>query len=331
VELSGFCMAEITLHYESARAVQSLYANDPAHLRLLDELLGVKATVRDGWLKLSGKASEVEKARGLFEQLHLARQRGVSIRRHEFRYGLGLVAEGRGAELGHLLGERIALSSKRSAITPKTLGQREYVGLIRSKSVVFGVGPAGTGKTYLAMAMGIAALKAGQADRIILTRPAVEAGENLGFLPGDLQEKLLPYLRPLYDALHDMVEVEEIQRFMDRGVIEIAPLAYMRGRTLSRAFVVLDEAQNATTEQMFMFLTRLGQESKCVVTGDPTQVDLSRTRKSGLIEALQALQGVEDIGIHVFQETDVVRHEVVARIITAYRNFRGERNTSLSL
>jgi len=208
-------------------------------------------------------------------------------------------------------------------VVPKTKGQREYLQSIQTRDITFGIGPAGTGKTYLAMAMAVSALKQEKVSRIILTRPAVEAGEALGFLPGDLQEKILPYLRPLYDALHDMLDVEEIQKFMDRGVIEIAPLAYMRGRTLANAFVILDEAQNTTTEQMFMFLTRLGQDSKCVVTGDRTQIDLPRNKRSGLVEAAEALRKVEDIGFHFFEEVDVVRHPLVQKIIHAYREHRG--------
>jgi phosphate starvation-inducible PhoH-like protein len=194
---------------------------------------------------------------------------------------------------------------------------------IEGHDLVFGLGPAGTGKTYLAMAMAIAALKKERVTRIILTRPAVEAGEALGFLPGDLKEKIMPYLRPLYDALHDMVDGEELQRLMERGVIEIAPLAYMRGRTLNHAFVVLDEAQNTTTEQMFMFLTRLGAESKCVVTGDQTQIDLPRNKRSGLVEALEALKAVEGIAFCRFEERDVIRHELVQSIVKAYRRHRG--------
>jgi phosphate starvation-inducible PhoH-like protein len=197
--------------------------------------------------------------------------------------------------------------------------------------LIFGVGPAGTGKTFLAMAMAVAALKNEEVTRIVLTRPAVEAGEALGFLPGDLQEKIFPYLRPLYDALNDMLENEEIQRCMDKGIIEIAPLAYMRGRTLSRSFIILDEAQNTTTEQMFMFLTRLGQDSKCVITGDPSQVDLPYNRKSGLIEAMQALHGTEGIHFTKFDEVDVIRHELVQKIIRAYKAHRGEKTTSLTL
>jgi phosphate starvation-inducible PhoH-like protein len=226
---------------------------------------------------------------------------------------------------------RIQVSAKKPAILPKTFLQKAYVETIRHHDLVFGIGPAGTGKTYLAMAMAISYLKSDKINRIILTRPAVEAGEALGFLPGDLQEKIFPYLRPLYDALYDMLDVEEIQKLMDKGILEIAPLAYMRGRTLNGAFVILDEGQNATTEQMFMFLTRLGAESKCIVTGDPTQVDLPHSKKSGLVEAVQALSPVEGIGFVRFEDTDVIRHELVGKIVRAYKEHRGLRQTSLTL
>ena len=221
-----------------------------------------------------------------------------------------------------LAAERIVCSPRKAPVIPKTPGQRDYVRAIREHDVVFGVGPAGTGKTYLAMAMAVAALKKEQVGRIVLTRPAVEAGEALGFLPGALEEKILPYLRPLYDALYDMLEMDEIQKFMDRGIIEIAPLAYMRGRTLNHSFVVLDEAQNTTAEQMFMFLTRLGNESKCVITGDRTQIDLPRHKRSGLLEAVEVLQNVDGLAIRQLSRKDVVRHPLVQKIINAYEQHR---------
>jgi phosphate starvation-inducible protein PhoH and related proteins len=224
--------------------------------------------------------------------------------------------------LGHLAGVQLLSANRRSPISPKSGQQLAYVQAIQSQDLVFGIGPAGTGKTYLAMAMAVDALKRELVKRVILTRPAVEAGEALGFLPGDLQEKIFPYLRPLYDALYDMISGEEIQKFMDRGVIEIAPLAYMRGRTLNNAFVILDEAQNTTAEQMFMFLTRLGMDSKCVVTGDYTQIDLPPNKASGLIEAMHALKNVTDIQFVEFTERDVVRHPLVQSIIHAYRAYR---------
>jgi phosphate starvation-inducible PhoH-like protein len=209
-------------------------------------------------------------------------------------------------------------------VVAKTVGQKKYLDAIRTHDVTLGVGPAGTGKTYLAVAMALAALREGKVSRLILTRPAVEAGEALGFLPGDLYEKIMPYLRPLHDALHDMLPAEEMQKHTERGVIEIAPLAYMRGRTLNNAFIILDEAQNATTEQMFMFLTRLGINSRAVITGDETQVDLPQHKRSGLVEAHRALRGVEGIAIVEFGKRDVVRHPLVQRIIAAYEDHRGK-------
>jgi len=229
--------------------------------------------------------------------------------------------------LNGLVDTKIFCSPRRPPVMAKTNGQRAYIESIKAHDMTFGIGPAGTGKTYLAMAMAISALKKEEVHRIILTRPAVEAGEALGFLPGDLQDKILPYLRPLYDALHDMLDMEEVQKYIDRGVIEIAPLAYMRGRTLNRAFVVLDEAQNTTTEQMFMFLTRLGADSKCVITGDQTQIDLPANKRSGLIEALHALKEVSGIAFCQFEESDVIRHELVQSIIRAYKEYRGNGKT----
>jgi phosphate starvation-inducible PhoH-like protein len=237
------------------------------------------------------------------------------------------VNEARPDNLGDLVATKIITSARKPPIVARTLGQRNYLDAIQKNDVVFGIGPAGTGKTYLAVAMAVAALKKEQVDRIILTRPAVEAGEALGFLPGDLQQKITPYLRPLYDALHDMLEPEELERYVARETIEIAPLAYMRGRTLSNAFVILDEAQNTTTEQMFMLLTRIGPRSKCIVTGDGTQIDLPLNKRSGLLEALQALKNVSGIGFVYFNDKDVVRHELVRAIINAYQQHRSPANT----
>jgi phosphate starvation-inducible PhoH-like protein len=321
-----------TLEFENPRALQALYANDLRLLKTLEEALKVKVTTREGWVRLEGEPENIEKARRVFQQLDTARKSGVEIRRHEFDYALRSVCEpgqdGNGSNgLGSLVDSKITLSPRRAPIVPKTAGQRNYLQLIDKHDIVFGIGPAGTGKTYLAMAMAVSALKREQVTRIILTRPAVEAGEALGFLPGDLNEKIFPYLRPLYDALGDMLEPEEMQRQMDRGVIEVAPLAYMRGRTLSRAFIVLDEAQNTTTEQMFMFLTRLGPDSKCIVTGDQTQIDLPNNKRSGLIEAMQALKGVEGIAFQFFEERDVVRHQLVQSIVRAYKHYRGVKGS----
>jgi len=306
-----------------ARAPSQLFANDLTLLKKLEETLGVKVTTREGWLKLDGEAAKLEQARRVFDQLERARQGGIPIRKHEFLYALGSVLEAGHSGLDELLDTRILTSPKRPAIVPKTTGQRAYIRAIDEHDIVFGLGPAGTGKTYLAMAMAVSALKREKVTRIVLTRPAVEAGEALGFLPGDLEGKIRPYLRPVFDALYDMVEGEELQRLMERGVIEIAPLAYMRGRTLNHAFVVLDEAQNTTAEQMFMFLTRLGSESQAVITGDPTQIDLPANKRSGLIEALQALEQVPGIAFCHFAERDVIRHELVQAIVRAYRRHRG--------
>jgi len=323
-------MAE-TLDFENPRALQALYANDLRLLKTLEDALKVKVTTREGWVRLEGEPEAVDKARQVFRQLDAARKSGVEIRRHEFDYALRSVTQpgpdGNGGGLDSLLDTKITVSPRRAPVIPKTAGQRDYLQLIEKQDVVFGIGPAGTGKTYLAMAMAVSALKKEQVTRIILTRPAVEAGEALGFLPGDLNEKIFPYLRPLYDALGEMLDPEEMQRHVDRGVIEVAPLAYMRGRTLNRAFIVLDEAQNTTTEQMFMFLTRMGMDSKCIITGDQTQIDLPSNKRSGLIEAMQALKGVEGIAFQFFDERDVVRHPLVQSIVRAYKHYRGVKGS----
>jgi phosphate starvation-inducible protein PhoH and related proteins len=319
-----------TLQFDNARALQNLYANDLKLLQSLEEKLAVKVTTRDGWLRLEGERPNIEKARKVFRELEQARQHGIQIRRHEFQYALDSVSEGSRQPLGQLAGYKVLTPARRAPIVPKSEQQLSYVQSIQAFDIVFGVGPAGTGKTYLAMAMGVDALRKEQVKRIILTRPAVEAGEALGFLPGDLQEKIFPYLRPLYDALYDMLEAEEIQRYMDKGVIEVAPLAYMRGRTLNHVFVVLDEAQNTTAEQMFMFLTRLGADSKCIVTGDQTQIDLPPNKTSGLIEAMRALESVPGIQFTRFTERDVVRHPLVQSIIRAYEVHRAGKGTKKS-
>jgi len=311
-----------TLQFENPRALQSLYANDLKLLKTLEDSLGVKVTTREGWMKLEGEPGRLDKAQHLFKQLESARRKGVDIQKHEFNYALNLVTEARNENLDDLAAIKIVTSPRKSAIIARSAGQRNYLEAIQEHDVVFGIGPAGTGKTYLAVAMAVAALKKEQVDRIILTRPAVEAGEALGFLPGDLEQKITPYLRPLYDALRNMLEPEEMERAIARQIIEIAPLAYMRGRTLNNAFVILDEAQNTTTEQMFMLLTRIGLNSKCVVTGDVTQIDLPANKRSGVVEALQALKTVPGIGTVYLTERDVVRHELVRAIIGAYQQHR---------
>lgn len=317
-----------TLEFESARSLQSLYANDLKLLKNLEDSLGVRVTTREGWVKLEGEPEKLDRAERVFAQLEKARQKGVAIGKHEFSYALDSVTEARPDNLGDVIDAKITTSARKPPIVTRTLGQRNYVEAIQKHDIVFGIGPAGTGKTYLAVAMAVAALKKEQVSRIVLTRPAVEAGEALGFLPGDLQEKITPYLRPLYDSLRDMLEPEEIERNMARQTIEVAPLAYMRGRTLGNAFVILDEAQNTTTEQMFMLLTRIGPNSKCVVTGDVTQIDLPSNKRSGLVEALQALKSVPGIAMVYFNERDVVRHELVRAIINAYQQHRSPANVA---
>ncbi len=316
-------MTAETFEFESARVLGQLFLNDIANLHSVEEALGVKITTREGWLRVEGEQAGVTATGRMFRQLADAQRAGLAIRRYEFGYALRSAGDPKAVGLDSLVITRIQCSPRRAPIIPKNPTQRAYIQAIQQHDMTFGVGPAGTGKTYLAMAMAVSALKKEEVQRIILTRPAVEAGEALGFLPGDLNDKIMPYLRPLYDALHDMVEPDEMQRYFERGVIEVAPLAYMRGRTLNHAFVVLDEAQNTTGEQMFMFLTRLGTESKAVITGDPTQIDLPHNKKSGMVEALAALHGIEGIAFAQFGDRDVIRHELVQRIVSAYRHHRG--------
>ena len=315
-------MPTVTLQYESARQAQQLFDNNPANLRLLQEELEIQATSRDGWIKLEGNDENLAHAKDIFASLKDQLDSGQRPRQSDLVKAIQTVKEDGGEALKGLKSQTITTSPKKPSVIPKTVGQKEYIQAITAHDVTFGVGPAGTGKTYLAMAMAVSALQLGDVSRIILTRPAVEAGEALGFLPGDLREKLSPYLRPLHDALLDMVPAEEVQRHMERETIEIAPLAYMRGRTLNNAFVILDESQNTTNEQMFMFLTRLGYHSKAVVTGDPTQVDLPPSKQSGLIEALLTLRHTEGIAIKEFGQNDVVRHPLVQKIINAYETRR---------
>jgi len=317
-------MSEVqTFEFESARVLGQLFLNDLGNLRSVEQALGVKITTREGWLRIEGEPADVAGAGRMFRQLDDAMRGGLAIRRYEFNYALRGARDPSAVGLDSLVVTRIQCSPKRAPIIPKNAMQRQYIQAIQQHDMTFGIGPAGTGKTYLAMAMAVSALKKELVHRIILTRPAVEAGEALGFLPGDLQEKIMPYLRPLYDALHDMLEPDEMQRLFERGVIEVAPLAYMRGRTLNHAFVVLDEAQNTTSEQMFMFLTRLGTESKAVITGDPTQIDLPGNKRSGMVEALAALKNIDGISFQEFGDRDVIRHELVQRIVSAYRHHRG--------
>ncbi len=315
-------MASVTLDFDNAREAQQLFDNNPKNLRLLNEAFGVNATARDGWIKLEGEEVAITKARQVFDALREQLDAGNRPRLREFLKTIEIISENGHDALRSLNEQRITTSPRKPQVVPKTLGQKNYLQAITAHDITFGIGPAGTGKTYLAMAKAVSALHYGEVNRIILTRPAVEAGEALGFLPGDLREKLSPYLRPLHDALTDMLPTEEIQKHMERETIEIAPLAYMRGRTLNNAFVILDEAQNATSEQMFMFLTRLGYNSKAVVTGDTTQIDLPPSKPSGLIEAVQMFKITEGIATVRFSKKDIVRHPLVQKIIQAYETRR---------
>ena len=317
-------MATETLHFENARFAQQLFNHEPRNLQLLETELGVKATAREGWIKLDGAADGIERAKQLFASLESLLKSGSPVKNREFTHALNVVKHDGVTALKDLVRDRVTTHERKPGVTAKTTGQKKYLDAIRKHDITFGIGPAGTGKTYLAVAMALSALRGGEVSRIILTRPAVEAGEALGFLPGDLFEKITPYLRPLHDALQDMLPAEEIQKHTERGTIEIAPLAYMRGRTLNGAFIILDEAQNSTTEQMLMFLTRLGHSSKAVITGDETQVDLPPHKLSGLAEAHRALKNIEGIAVIEFSRRDVVRHPLVQRIIGAYEEHRGK-------
>ena len=320
-------MAAETLHFENARYAQQLFNNEPRNLASLEAELGVKTTARDGWIKLEGAKDDIERAKHLFASLDSILKSGTPVKNREFLHALNVVKHEGGETLKNLVSDRVQTHERRPGVTAKTVGQKKYLDAIRKHDITFGIGPAGTGKTYLAVATALSALREGFVSRIILTRPAVEAGEALGFLPGDLYEKITPYLRPLHDALQDMMPAEEIQKLMERNTIEIAPLAYMRGRTLNNAFIILDEAQNSTTEQMLMFLTRLGHGSKAVITGDETQIDLPPHKHSGLAEAHRALRNTEGIAIVEFSKRDVVRHPLVQRIIAAYEHHRGAGKT----
>ena len=307
-----------TLRYPNARHLSQLYCGSEDNLTHVEQTLGVRLVTRDDWLKIDGEAGAVARAEEFFTLLNAGRTQGLAMRTPDFLRLLALFHKDAGESLRSLFNEPLVITTQRKSVVPKTIGQKLYLQAIQKNPVVFGIGPAGTGKTYLAMAAAISALLKNQVQRIVLTRPAVEAGEALGFLPGDLREKILPYLRPLYDALHDMLDPEDVATLSEKGVIEIAPLAYMRGRTLANAFIILDEAQNTSHEQMMMFLTRLGDDSRMIVTGDITQIDLPRNKASGLVQAPRILRNIPGIEFHHFTASDVVRHPLVQKIIDAY-------------
>ncbi len=311
---------EKTLTFDTAQQVSETYGNRHENLELAEEKFGVKIVARDGWIKFEGDESKVELAAKFFETMGGARRQGMRISNGDFRNMLARASSGRLDEIVQVFDNPIVMNLKRKSIVPKNINQKKYLKFIAKNDIVFGIGPAGTGKTYLAVAAALKALQDKRVEKVILTRPAVEAGEALGFLPGDLQEKLLPYLRPLYDAMFDMIGAEETNKLMERDIIEIAPLAYMRGRTLSNAFIILDEAQNTTMEQMMMFLTRLGENSRMIITGDITQIDLPRHKKSGLKGALEILGDIDGIKLFYFDAGDVVRHPLVTKIVNSYEN-----------
>lgn len=318
-------MFEQVLSIDRMENAVSLFGSFDENIRLIESEFSVMVLNRGSDLKISGEAENVAKATTAIERLLALINKGEALSDQNVRYVISLVKDGEEDKLMSLSGDCVCITSKGKPVKPKTLGQKKYVEAIRKNTIVLGAGPAGTGKTYLAVAMAVTAFRAKEVNRIILTRPAVEAGEKLGFLPGDLQQKVDPYLRPLYDALFDMLGAEAFARYQERGSIEVAPLAYMRGRTLDDSFIILDEAQNTTREQMKMFLTRLGFNSKMVVTGDVTQIDLPDGKRSGLTDAMRILRNVPDISINTFTEKDVVRHKLVQDIIKAYEKNEEKR------
>lgn len=319
---------EKTIQVERTELLIAVFGAFDENIKLIERELGVSVVSRGGELKISGEEAEVEVAARTVEALTAMAARGEAIGTQTVQYVIGLARDGREAEVHTMSRDVLCITAKGKPVKAKTLGQKRYMEAIRKNTIVMGVGPAGTGKTYLAVAAAVAAFRDKQVSRIILTRPAVEAGEKLGFLPGDLQSKVDPYLRPLYDGLFDMLGAENFAKYQERGSIEVAPLAYMRGRTLDDSFIILDEAQNTTPEQMKMFLTRLGFGSQAVITGDITQVDLPDGKQSGLKEALRVLDGVEGIAQCYLTEKDVVRHELVQRIVKAYADYEGKKGKS---
>lgn len=313
------------IEVERMELLINLFGSFDENVKLIEKELDVAIINRGSEIKVAGEPESVDRALSVIQNLLAFAGRGDTIGEQEVRYVMSQIEAGNGEKLEELGKDVICISTRGVPIKAKTLGQKQYLQAIKENSIVFGIGPAGTGKTYLAVAAAVAAFKSKEIDRIILTRPAIEAGESLGFLPGDMQEKVDPYLRPLYDALGEMMGYEVFHKNLERGLIEVAPLAYMRGRTLDNAFIILDEAQNTTPEQMKMFLTRMGFSSRIVVTGDITQIDLPRDKKSGLKDAEMILKNIEGIGFIYLDERDVVRHPMVQRIVKAYERKELER------
>ena len=317
---------EQRISIERLEQAVNIFGSFDENIRLLEQEFHVTVVNRDGELRVEGEPEETMLACKAIQALLTLSSRGEAIGEQNVRYVIGLVRSGKETQISELTGDVLCITAKGRPVKPKTIGQKEYIKSVLHNTVTIGVGPAGTGKTYLAVAAAVAAFRDKQVNRIILTRPAVEAGERLGFLPGDLQSKVDPYLRPLYDALFDMLGAETYQKYLERGNIEVAPLAYMRGRTLDDSFIILDEAQNTSREQMKMFLTRLGFGSKIVITGDVTQIDLPDGKASGLKEAMRVLRNVEGIGICQLTNADVVRHVMVQRIVEAYERYEEAKN-----
>lgn len=311
-------MTERKLTFEDNNLARLLYGDLNKNLQTIEKTIGVSVKTRGSELTIAGLQHEVEVAETALEQLYELLQAGYPVYPADVAYGLRILERSARANLREIFLDRVYITANQRVVSPKSINQKKYIDAIRAADIVFGIGPAGTGKTYLAVAMAISALSSSQVKNIILTRPAVEAGEKLGFLPGDMAQKVDPYLRPLYDALNDMLGREKVTDYIERGIVEIAPLAFMRGRTLNSAFVILDEAQNTSHEQMKMFLTRLGFDSKAVITGDITQVDLPAGKQSGLVEAARILKSIKGIGFCRFSHVDVVRHPLVQKIIQAY-------------
>jgi len=319
-------IGERSIGIENSQIVTEIFGKLDENINIIEKELNIDIVMRDGSIKLIGEDANIELGERVIYHLRDVIKAEKVLTKQDVRYAIQMVAQGEEEKIKKLLNDVICITATGKGIKPKTLGQKRYIDSIRENDIVFGIGPAGTGKTYLAMAMAVQAFKNKEVNRIILTRPAVEAGEHLGFLPGDLQEKVDPYLRPIYDALFEILGAENYIRYMEKGLIEVAPLAYMRGRTLDSAYVILDEAQNTTNEQMKMFLTRLGFGSKAIITGDITQVDLPRGKDSGLKTVTKILENIDNIGIVQLSRLDIVRHPLVQKIIEAYEKFEEGNN-----